>query len=217
MSTVQTAFDVAGNSALSNVVTASIDRTAPIVALTGGPTDGGSYYFGAVPAAPTCSASDALSGLASCAVTGYSTVVGQHTLSATATDKAGNAGTASATYNVLPWTFSGFYPPIDTGDVWNTVKNGATVPLKFKVFAGSTQLTSTSVIVQPLTATRTLCSGGPTDDIEIVATGGTSLRYDTSAGLFVYNWQTPRSAGFCYVVTITLTDGSSLSGKFQLR
>lgn len=216
-STAQTAYDVAGNSATSNVVTVKIDKTLPIVALTGGPTDGGSYYFGAVPAAPTCSASDALSGLAGCTVAGYSTVVGPHTVSATATDLAGNLKTASATYTVLPWTFSGFYQPVDMGGVWNTVKNGATVPLKFEVFAGSTELTSTSVIVQPLTATQSLCSGGPADDIEILATGGTTLRYDTTAGQFLYNWRTPKNAGFCYVVTITLIDGSSLSGKIRLR
>lgn len=121
------------------------------------------------------------------------------------------------TFTVLPWTVSGFYQPVDMGGVWNTVKNGSTVPLKFEVFAGSTELTSTSVVVQPLTATRSLCSGGPTDDIELVATGGTALRYDTAAGQFIYNWQTPKNAGFCYVVTITLTDGSSLSAKIQLR
>jgi DNA/RNA endonuclease G (NUC1) len=121
------------------------------------------------------------------------------------------------TLTVLPWTVSGFYQPVDMGGVWNTVKSGATVPLKFEVFAGSTELTDTSVVVQPLTATQSLCSGGPTDDIEILATGGTALRYDTTDGQFIYNWQTPKKAGFCYVVTITLTDGSSLSGKIQLR
>jgi hypothetical protein len=35
------------------------------------------------------------------------------------------------------------------GDVWNTVKNGATVPLTFEAFAGSTELTNTSVVIQP--------------------------------------------------------------------
>ena len=118
---------------------------------------------------------------------------------------------------VLPWTVSGFYQPVDMGGVWNTVRNGATVALKFEVFAGSTELTDTSVVVQPLTATQSLCSGGPADDIEILANGGTALRYDTTTGTFIYNWQTPRKAGFCYVVTVTLTDGSSLSGKIQLR
>ena len=84
------------------------------------------------------------------------------------------------TFTVLPWTLSGFYQPVDMGGIWNTVKNGSTVPLKFAVFAGSTELTNTSVIVQPLTATQSPCSGGPTDDIEILATGGTALRYDTA-------------------------------------
>jgi DNA/RNA endonuclease G (NUC1) len=211
-----TCSDFVGNTGTASY-TVKVDKTAPTVALVGGPTGGGSYYFGAVPVAPTCSASDALSGLAAaCTVSGYSTVVGPHTVVATATDKAGNVKTASATYTVLPWTVSGLYAPVDMG-VWNTVRGGATVPLAFEVFAGSTELTDTSVIIQPLTATQSPCSGGPTDDIEIVASGGTVLRYDASTGRFVYNWQTPRKPGFCYVVTITLTDGSSLSGKIQLR
>jgi hypothetical protein len=136
---------------------------------------------------------------------------------ASATDTAGNVTTASATYTVLPWTVNGFYQPVDMGGVWNMVKSGATVPLTFEVFTGSTELTDTSIVIQPLTATQSQCSGGPTDDIEILANGGTGLRYDTTSGRFVYNWQTPRKPGFCYVVTITLTDGSSLSGTIQLR
>ena len=42
----------------------------------------------------------------------------------------------SLSYTVLAWEVRGFYQPTDMGDVWNTVKNGATVPLKFEVFAG---------------------------------------------------------------------------------
>ena len=128
---------------------APVDKTAPNVALVGGPTDGGSYYLGAVPVAPTCSASDALSGLAAvCTVSGYSTEVGPHTVLATATDNAGNVKTVSATYTVLQWTVSGFHQPVDMSGVWNTVKGGATVPLKFEIFAGSTEVTDLSVIVQ---------------------------------------------------------------------
>jgi hypothetical protein len=103
------------------------------------------------------------------------------------------------------------------GGVWNTVKNGSTVPLKFEVFAGSNELTNTSIVNQPLTATQTLCTGGPTDDIELTATGATSLRYDTTSGQFIYNWQTPRKPGFCYVVTVKLEDGTSISANFKLK
>ena len=202
-----------------NVGTASymlmIDKTPPVVGFAGGPADGGSYYSGAVPAAPTCAASDPLSGLAGCTVSGYSTAVGQHTVSATATDTAGNVNTASATYTVLAWTISGFYQPVDMGGVWNTVKGGSTVSLTFEVFAGPTEVTDTSVIDQPLIVTQSVCGGEVTDEIEVVATGGTVLRYEN--GRFIYNWKTPKTPGLCYVVTVRLTDGSSLSARFQLR
>ncbi len=202
-----------------NVGTASymlmVDKTRPIVGFAGGPTNGSSHYFGAVPAAPTCAASDALSGMNSCTVSGYGTTVGQHTVIATATDRAGNVNTASATYTVLPWTFRGFYFPVDMGGAWNTVRNGATVPLLFEVFAGRTELTSTSVVVQPLTATLVPCIGNARDEIELPLIGPTALRYEL--GLFIYTWKTPRTPGKCYVVTVTLTDGTSKSARFRLR
>ena len=45
----------------------------------------------------------------------------------------------------------------------------------------------------------------------------TSLRYDTTAGQFVYNWQTPKQPGKCYSVTMTTQDGSSLLAFFRLK
>jgi hypothetical protein len=56
-------------------------------------------------------------------------------VSATATNLAGNQRSVAATYTVgQAWTLSGFYTPVDMGGVWNTLRNGATVPLKFEVF-----------------------------------------------------------------------------------
>jgi hypothetical protein len=212
------AVDNAGNSANTTVSGINIDKTAPTVALVGGPADGASYYFGFVPAAPTCSASDDLSGLdGSCSLSGYGTTVGPHTVKATAMDKAGNTASDEKSYTVLAWTTNGFFQPVDMGGVWNTAKNGSTVPLKFEVFAGSTELSDTAIVNQPLKATQTSCSGGTTDDIELLATGNTSLRYDATAGQFIYNWQTPKKAGYCYVVTVTLADGSSITANFRLK
>jgi hypothetical protein len=213
------AVDVADNaSAPSNVVTVMIDKTPPEVSLNGGPAEGGMYYFGSVPLTPACEASDALSGLAAnCTVAGYSAAVGSHHVIASAVDRAGNLATASASYTVLPLTPRGFYAPVDMGDVWNSVKGGATVPLKFEAFAGSVELTSTSFVNQPLTATRAPCSGGPTEEVELVAAGETTLRYDAADGQFVYNWKTPKRPGYCYVVTVTLADGSSISANFMLK
>jgi hypothetical protein len=200
-------------------VTIKRDSTTPSVSLVGGPANGGSYYFGSVPAAPTCSASDATSGLdGACSVFGYGSTVGSHTVSASAFDYAGNEGTASVSFDVLAWTLNGFYQPVDMNGVWNTVKGGSTVPFKFEVFAGSTELTDTA-FVKSIVATPVACpaSSAVADAIEFTTTGGTTLRYDWTAGQFINNWQTPKKPGFCYVVTMTTEDGSSLSANFKLK
>jgi hypothetical protein len=211
--------DNAGNqSAAVNSSTIDYDVTAPTdIAFVGGPAAGSQHYFGSVPPAPTCSASDATSGLAGCVVTGYSSAVGNHILTATATDNAGNQSTAQRSYTVLAWTLSGYYQPVDMG-IWNTVKGGSTVPLKFEVFAGPTELTSTSV-VKSFTTKSVTCPGAsaPTDEIEFVTTGGTNLRYDSTAGQFIQNWQTPKKPGSCHTVTMETQDGTKISANFILK
>ena len=210
--------DVAGNNGSSSF-SVKVDKTAPSVSLVGGPANGQTYSLGSVPAAPACSAADALSGLAGpCATSGYSAAIGIHTVSASVADNAGNQNSVAVTYSVAApgWTLSGFYAPVDMGDVWNALKAGATVPLKFEVFAGTTELTDTSIVKQ-LQAGETACAPGVTDDIELLAPGATVLRYDTAEGQFIYNWQTPKKPGSCYLVSVTTTDGSTLSGKFRLK
>jgi hypothetical protein len=132
---------------------------------------------------------------------------------------AGTTSAAGATScHPIPvlYTISGFYQPVDMGGVVNTVKNGSTVPFKFEVFSGSTELTDTAIVT--MSAKQVTCAtGAPTDDIEVVATGGTSLRYDTTGGQFIYNWQTPKKAGTCYAVTATTNDGSFLTALFKLK
>jgi hypothetical protein len=213
-----TATDWAGNTASDTASGINVDITKPTAAFTGGPSAGGTYYWGSVPAAPKCAGSDALSGLVSCTVDGDldPAAIGTHLYTATATDKAGNAQTAQLRYEVKAWTAKGFYAPVDMGGVFNTVKGGSTVPVKFEVFAGSTELTDTSLV--SLSAKTVSCStSSPTDDIELTATGATSLRYDTTAGQYIYNWKTPTGAGTCYQLTMTAKDGSHQEALFKLK
>jgi hypothetical protein len=190
------------------------------VTFVGGPSDGASYYFGAVPGAPTCTAEDAVSGLASCLVTGHNTGVGSHTLTATATDNAGRRSTATLSYTVGAWNTKGFYSPVDMGGVLNSVKGGSTVPLKFEVFAGvapAGELTTTTAIGASIKYAKISCDGSaPVDEIETLASGSTALRFDDTSGQFVYNWKTPTGAG-CYRVTVSLADGSSIWANFKTR
>ena len=209
-------FDLAGNVRASGEAKATfqIDTTAPAAAFVGAPI--GSVYFGSVPVVPGCTSTDSLSGPDGCVVTGYSTLVGSHTLTATAKDKAGNVSSVEQTYQVLAWTAKGFYQPVDMGNVVNTVKAGSTVPAKFELFIGSREITDTSVV--SMSVGKTTCTASDAfDDIELTATGNTSLRYDATAGQYVYNWKTPATPGTCYKLNMTALDGSVISAMFKLK
>jgi hypothetical protein len=143
--------------------------------------------------------------------------IGTTTVNCTATDFSGNTSSKSFTVSVRYQLF-GFYQPVDMNGIWNTVKGGSTVPFKFEVFAGSTELTDTAVVSSFVAAPAACPANGFTaDPIEFTTTGQTSLRYDTVAGQFINNWQTPKNAGACYKVTMTTQDGSTLVANFILK
>ena len=126
------------------------------------------------------------------------------------------------TLTIQAWALHGFYQPVDmppgpANPVWNSVKNGSTVPLKFELFAGSVELTDVAA-VRSFTQTMVACdASAPSDDIEVTSTGGTSLRYDAVAGQFIQNWQTPRLPGQCFRVTMMTQDHSALTAFFKLK
>jgi hypothetical protein len=100
-STAQTITDLAGNSSTpSNIVTVQIDKTAPVVTVTG-VSAGGSYPLGSVPTAG-CSTTDALSGVAMQAtfnVTGGDPD-GTGNFAATCSGAGDNAGNSAAPVSV---------------------------------------------------------------------------------------------------------------------
>lgn len=103
--------DVAGNTAgaiLSEPF--KIDLTPPTVALTG--AEGGDRIRTAQ-ADAGCTSEDALSGVASCIVTASASRPGTRTLTATATDNAGNTAVVSQIYAVTP-------PPAEPGPANDT-------------------------------------------------------------------------------------------------
>ncbi|HLO32762.1 MAG TPA: PxKF domain-containing protein [Anaerolineales bacterium] len=205
----------AGLSTNAAPLTVKRDATAPSITWY----DVQNFYFGFPPAtAPSCQASDVTSGPFDCVVTGYdpSALVGAHNLAATAHDVAGNQATSNNSYTVLGWTFKGFYQPVDMNGVFNVSKSGSTIPFKFEIFAGSTELTDVTYVKSFKYGSVACSATAPNDSIETVATGGTSLRYDTVAGQFVYNWKTPTTPG-CYSVTMTTQDGSTLTAFFKLK
>jgi hypothetical protein len=221
-STAQTVTDVAGNqSNASNVVTVAIDKTAPSVAVTG-VTDGAAYTRGAVPT-PGCSTTDSLSGVATPATlqVGGGNPDGVGTFTATcsgAQDKAGNTSSATATYSV-GYNFSGFLAPVNNPPTVNTGKAGRTYPVKWQLTDAQGNLISTLSAVTGVTYQGTTCGtfgAEPTDPLEATATGGTSLRYDSTANQYVYNWATPATPG-CYTLYLTLDSGQVFPADFNLQ
>ncbi len=97
------AKDNAGNTGTGSVSVAKTDLTDPTVPIFSGIQNGQHYSAANLPplSVISCSSSDALSGLAGCVISGYSTAAGAHVLTATATDNAGRSKAATLTYTVV--------------------------------------------------------------------------------------------------------------------
>ncbi|WP_426322017.1 glycosyl hydrolase family 95 catalytic domain-containing protein [Microbacterium sp. E-13] len=224
------ATDEAGNVSAVGQLPVKADATAPVTSVVVSPGSGVVLAGSTVSA--TFTATDAGSGVAS---TEYSTdggatwvaatdagvsftEVGQYVVKYRSVDAAGNVEEAKeVTLTVVqPWTFTGFYAPVDMGGVVNVVKGGSTVPLKFELFSGEQELTSTTAIDSLRTVQHSCDPAAPVDEVETVVAGGTALVYDTQAGRFQYNWKTPKSTG-CMDVIVRSTDGSELKAQFRLK
>ena len=109
--------------------------------------------------------------------------------------------------------------------MWNAIKGGQTVPLKFNIYrtAGGAQVTT---VADAFTGAGfsayqlPSCSGGYTDDeiaLTDLSTGATELRYDGTQ--FIQNWKTPKVPGpdLCYRAVITAKDGSTLTAFFKVK
>ena len=151
-----------------------------------------------------------------------------------------------ANLTIAPWNAAGkgFYAPIgaDTahsvftaapskaptskpsGMMWNTIKGGQTVPMKFNVFAGTVEKTGSdafSNLSTAFTSSKMIACTDTADsdpvDFTTTATGSTVLRYDTTAMQWIYNWATPKvTTTTCYRTWVTFADGSTLEAFFQL-
>jgi hypothetical protein len=222
------AVDNAGNITEATVGPIRIDRTAPTITF-GGVSNGGRYTLGALPH-PTCTASDPLVGSSpgsgvsgDCTVTVTGSGVGNYTYSATVTDNAGNAATASGTFRVV-YSFSGFLQPINDPSVGSTptsiFKGGSTIPVKFQLTDASgapVQAGTAGVWVTPVKGSATT-SAVDESVYSDTGTAGGSYRWDATSQQYIYNWSTKGvTAGYYYRLGVTLDDGQTYDVTVGLR
>lgn len=212
-SSTGTATDNAGNSNTTTVSGINIDLTAPTVAVTG-VANGGVYILGQVPTAG-CSTSDALSGVATAAsLSSTGGPLGFVTATCSgAVDNAGNAGSASATYQVV-YDWDGFFRPIDN-DVFNVAKAGSAIPAKFSL-AGY-QGMSIFVAGYPKSVPIACAAGASLEAVdETVTAGNSSLNYDATVDQYIYVWKTEKSwANTCRRFQVMLIDGTMHTADFK--
>jgi hypothetical protein len=215
------AEDAAGNAA-SATVAVDIDQVKPAVEVAG--VEKAIYTLGDKPA-PTCQATDEHSGVASCTVSttgGNANGVGEYTVTATATDKAGNIATDAVKYRVN-YKWDGFRQPItDTAHdlgAMSTFKAGSTVPVKYqlKKADGTVVQGVAGSWITPVKGAASFASVTE-DGTAAAADSGSQFRYDATDRQWIYNWGTSKAdANKQFTIGVRLDDGQVYSTGISLR
>ncbi|MDR5682727.1 MAG: PxKF domain-containing protein [Armatimonadota bacterium] len=160
---------------------------------------------------------------ASCQVSFNATAVGSHQINGTYSGDINHTGSGGSAALSVTYNFVGFLPPImftNPSPGFNAVRAGSTVPVKWRLLdANGAYVSALSAVVSiqvvPIHCTSEAEAGVPE---EATATGGTSLRYDSTENQYVFNWQTQRDWGnHCYRLLLNLDDGKTHSADFRLR
>jgi hypothetical protein len=127
---------------------------------------------------------------------------------------------ATQSVTVTPsYTFIGFLAPVYNPTIVNKGKAGRTYPIKWQLKDNAGNFVSDLSAIKSITyvvVPADTFSDNPVGTIvDTAATGGTSLRYDSTTNQFIYNWSTPGVAQ-SYVLTVTLKDGSAHTAYFNL-
>ncbi|HET7398023.1 MAG TPA: PxKF domain-containing protein [Intrasporangium sp.] len=221
-----TAVDNAGNKGTTRVTGINVDTVAPVVTI-GGITDGGVYILGAVPTA-TVTATDATSGLTAPATGtltgGTASGVGTFTYTATATDKAGNVGTATLRYKVVyGYGATLFLQPVNdtahqTSLSTSVFNAGQTIPMKFQLRNAAGQLVQAGTAPKwlvPVKGSATSAAVNETAYTTSATVGGT---YAWDGTQYQYNWKTDKAqAGSYWRVGVALDDGQTYYVNIGLR
>jgi hypothetical protein len=120
----------------------------------------------------------------------------------------------TASLEVHPFIFNGFFPPVDNPPVYNRLKAGSAVPVKFSL--GGDFGLKIFVSGYPASALTT-CKTSTVDLLEeTVSAGASSLVYNPLTGQYHYVWKTDKKwAGTCRSLVLKFIDGTEKTALFQ--
>jgi hypothetical protein len=154
-------------------------------------------------------ASDALSGVASesCGSVDASTP-GVHTVACTATDNAGNTGSATLTY-VVEYRILGFFSPVP----WSKWMVGQTVPVKVALGdAGENRISDSEAIALAQACRVTFSASGAQTK------GPDCVKYDIVKDQFVYNWKLGRNGTGTATIAASISyPGTTVTTRLELH
>lgn len=215
-----TVQDNAGNTSTAGTLDVYVDDSKPVVQFTDCPA---SPVFLGSSASVNWTASDTGSGLATAAsesVALDTSTVGPNSVDApTASDNVGHTSdTTTCSYSVI-FNFHGFFQPVDNGGVFNIVKAGQGIPMKFDL--SGDQGLNIFMAGYPK-STQINCSSSADEDLieSTVTAGGSSLNYDGTVNLpygqYIYVWKTDKAwAGKCRQFQMKLIDGETHTANFK--
>jgi WD40-like Beta Propeller Repeat len=113
---------------------------------------------------------------------------------------------------VTPFSFTGFFQPVDNAPTVNKAKAGGAIPVKFSLGGDRGLAIFLSGFPKFIAAP---CDGGAEDAIETTTAGASGLTYDAVTDTYTYVWKTDKAwAGKCGTLELGLTDGSSHTAEF---
>jgi len=119
--------------------------------------------------------------------------------------------------NLLHYIFTGFFQPVENTPVFNLLKSGSSIPVKFSLsgFQGLDIILNGYPVSQQI-ACDSLAALSGTE--QTITAGGSSLSYDATADQYNYVWKTNKAwAGTCRQFVMTLKDGSIHTANFSFK
>ena len=140
------------------------------------------------------------------------------TFTVNAKDNVANTSSTGVSYSVN-YNFSGYLVPVYNPPTVNTGKAGKTYPVKWQLRDANGKFINAVSTVTSIASQVTSCGAfvnAPAKSLGGGATGGSSLRYDSTANQYIYNWKTTSSwAGTCRQLIIRFADGTFHRADFK--